>query len=174
MKSLINVSVVDWAEQCSKSTYLDLTQEQRDEIIRALMTYVKHPFAFDDETDFDVHGYFVNLLLPTFSREKAELVATTEITRIWAYFAQLGGEGMKNFYLPMDAINLKFLKIWNSRNDSEVCPICKGLEGKEVKIHDSFSEGIFIPPAHEGCRCWIITTNYSIADLDKLSRQPSH
>jgi hypothetical protein len=38
MKSLINVSVVDWAEQCSKSTYLDLTQEQRDEIIRALMT----------------------------------------------------------------------------------------------------------------------------------------
>jgi len=167
IKSLINVRAADWAEQCASSTYPDLNQEQRETLRIAISTYVKQPFALDDEHDFDVKAFIVNLLLPSFPRKKAELIATTEITRVWAHFTQVQGEEMKKEYTAIKAIqlNLKILKIWNTRNDSEVCPICKSLDGKEVEINDSFTESIFIPPAHEGCRCWIISANYSIADL---------
>jgi hypothetical protein len=33
------------------------------------------------------------------------------------------------------------------------CPICAGLDGETRRLDESFSGGVFIPPAHPGCRC---------------------
>jgi SPP1 gp7 family putative phage head morphogenesis protein len=95
-------------------------------------------------------GDAMNLLSKDFDKEKAELIARTEITRAYAWDAQTKGEKQKKEY-P----DLRVTKTWYTCNDDRVCDICSPLNGKEVDIDKPFTEGVFIPPAHAGCRCWI-------------------
>lgn len=46
-------------------------------------------------------------------------------------------------------------KIWRTSLDDRVDEICKGLEGKRVRINESFPGGYDGPPAHPICRCFI-------------------
>lgn len=97
-------------------------------------------------------GDAVKILSEYFDEEKALLIAITETTRAFAHAEQIQGEQSKK-----DFPDVKVVKIWHTNNDSEVCEICGSLNEKEVDINRPFAEDIFIPPAHEGCRCWIST-----------------
>ena len=98
------------------------------------------------------------------SATRAEMIAVTEITRLFA-------EGNK---LAWEATGLVSGKVWRTAEDDLVCPICRPLNGKIVEIDENFSllpeemteelltqatggaEFIWqTPPAHPRCRCWL-------------------
>ena len=55
------------------------------------------------------------------------------------------------------------VKVWSTADDERVCPICGGLEGKQVALDEDWdfytkleNKAVTIkkvPPAHPGCRC---------------------
>lgn len=45
--------------------------------------------------------------------------------------------------------------IWRTSFDDRVCETCLPLEGQRVFIGKSFPDGIYHPPAHPMCRCFI-------------------
>lgn len=58
------------------------------------------------------------------------------------------------------------VKVWCTADDERVCPICGGLDGKEIAMDDDFNfktklEGRNrtirrVPPAHPSCRCAVM------------------
>ncbi len=142
--SLYNVEAEQWALQNAGSTYPDLSQDQIKAIREAVSRFIKMP-------GFTV-GDAVKILSEYFDSERAWIIATTEITRANTYSTQIRAEKLKEILK-----DVKVVKTWFSCNDHEVCEVCKALHGKEVDINRPFSEDVFLPPAHEGCRCWIST-----------------
>ena len=139
-----NVRAAEWAFQNAGSTYPDLNQEQREAIRQAVVDFIKR------QPGFTTVGTVWKLLSKYFDEEKAELIATTEITRAYAHAAQIEGEELKKEF-P----DVRVIKTWFTCNDHEVCDVCAPLNGKEVDINKPFAKGVFIPPAHDGCRCSI-------------------
>lgn len=46
-------------------------------------------------------------------------------------------------------------KQWHTAADEFVCPVCGPIHGKIVGITKTFSRGVFAPPVHPSCRCWV-------------------
>lgn len=89
-------------------------------------------------------------LEPWYSPERAERVAVTEVTRIYAEGNQLAWR----------ATGLVSHNRWNTARDERVCPICAPLHGMVVELGaNGFTTqggiGITAPPAHPRCRCWL-------------------
>lgn len=90
-----------------------------------------------------------------FSRRRAELIATTEVTRAYA-------EGTRIAWAQGGVIRTMR---WQTANDESVCPICEPLNQRTAAVIDGVfqlvnEEGevlrsISMPPAHPGCRCWL-------------------
>lgn len=55
-------------------------------------------------------------------------------------------------------------KTWSTSHDERVCPVCRPLDGKTVRLDEEFGPGIFAPPAHPGCRC----TTLAATELDEI------
>lgn len=98
------------------------------------------------------------------SVSRAEMIAVTEITRLFA-------EGN---VLAWESTGLVSGKVWRTAEDDLVCPICRPLNGKIVEIESTFEllpeemdEALLkqaeggadftwqTPPAHPRCRCWL-------------------
>lgn len=79
-------------------------------------------------------------LLPMFGPVRADMIATTEITRVYADSNVIGWRE-----LGVDA------QKWQTAVDETVCPICVPRHGKEYQLGDP--EGT--PPGHIRCRCWV-------------------
>lgn len=94
-----------------------------------------------------------------FSEKRADMIATTEITRAYAQGQKEAGREMKEQF-P----DLKIIKTWFTNNDDRVCDICGPLEGKTSELDEEFEPGISEPPAHVNCRCWI-STKTSLTDV---------
>lgn len=106
-----------------------------------------------------------------FSRQRAEMVATTEITRAYAAGNQAAWH--------RSGI-IKEMR-WRTANDEKTCPICSALDRTIVSVEGNFSEnldnnlqqhrGTFrLPPAHVRCRC--IVTPYVRVDGVERTEQP--
>lgn len=91
-----------------------------------------------------------------FSRQRAQMVAVTEITRSYAVGNQVAWR--------RSGI-IKEMR-WRTANDERTCPVCSALNGTVVSIDGDFSgalpdeqsqaRGTFmLPPAHVRCRCII-------------------
>lgn len=109
---------------------------------------------------------------PAFGRRRSELISATEVTRAYA-------EGTVAGYQASGVI--KLLE-WRAANDERVCPICGPLDGKIVGIEGSFFEKLpdeqrnalsrrvgarFVrPPAHPGCRCWVVGAIEEVENID--------
>ena len=143
--SLFNVEAAEWAIRNTGATYSDISLEECESIGQAVSSFVR-------TRGFTV-GKVKKLLSKYFDEERAELIAITEITRAYAHAAQIEGEKMK-----MEFPDVKVVKTWTTNNDDQVRPVCSLLDGREVGIFEHFSDGIFIPPAHAGCRCWIASS----------------
>lgn len=88
------------------------------------------------------YGDLVSRLEPLFGRERAKLIATTEITRAYA-------EGSIKTY---QASGVVIGAEWLTARDAKVCKICEPLEGVRATLSGGWA-GILRPPAHPGCRC---------------------
>lgn len=126
----------------------------------------------------------VNELEPLYGRTRAQLIASTEVTRVYA----AGNMAM------WQSTGLVGGKKWQTARDERVCPICGPLHNQIVSIDEDFSlspeqvatspqmrailgerynEGLALqraakalapfvngnqqhPPAHPRCRCWLL------------------
>ena len=106
-----------------------------------------------------------------FSRQRAEMVATTEITRAYAAGNQVAWR--------RSGI-IKEMR-WRTANDERTCPVCSALDRTIVSVEGSFSEGLTgdlqrysgtfaLPPAHVRCRC--IITPYVRVEGFERTEQP--
>lgn len=82
-------------------------------------------------------------LTPIFGANRASLIASTEITNVYA-------QGTLASYRRSTVV--KKME-WCTARDEMVCPTCGGLHGKRANLDDTF--GGYFPAAHPRCRCWI-------------------
>lgn len=89
-----------------------------------------------------------NLQSTTLSAHRAQLIATTEVTRAYA-------EGNRAAWRASGIIERMR---WQTSNDELVCPVCGPLSGRVIEVSAEGwvvdDEAIF-PPAHPRCRCWV-------------------
>lgn len=145
--TLVNSKAAQWASQYTFDLVKDINDTTMTALQQAISTFANTPgMTIGDAMD----------MMP-FGAVRAQMVATTEITRAYATANEISGKQMKKEY-P----DIPITKTWATNNDDRVCDICEPLDGMTVEIDDGFttdedkSEGIPEPPAHVNCRCWTI------------------
>jgi hypothetical protein len=99
---------------------------------------------------------------------RAQLVATTEITRSVAHGNKIAADQLTEQLSPLGVVATDR---WNTNRDDKVCVICRPLQGKKVPHgnpfgkHPSTGQDIYIPvdDTHPGCYCWI-STRYTVLE----------
>lgn len=137
-----------WASQYTGQLIGGLNATTRQRVVDAVTEWVQNGQPLDA---------LIAELSPIFGRERAELIASTEVTRAYA-------EGSRRAY---QQAGLTYWQ-WATAADERVCPICGPLNGQTVAIGTDFSgvlpdevrQGIRVerfdaPPAHPRCRCWV-------------------
>lgn len=82
-------------------------------------------------------------LSPMYGKVRAESIAVTEVTRVYA-------EANQHAWKESEIVHGKE---WLTAEDDLVCPVCGPVSGEVVKLEETFSNGAFNPPAHTKCRC---------------------
>lgn len=169
--ALVATQVLEWLDTYSFELIRDLDETQRTALRLAIQRWAENGLPLSDLVDELVS-------LGLFSRERAELIASTEVTRAYAQ-AQIQA---------WQATGVVRAMRWNTVNDERVCPICGPLGGLEFgedgtlpgSIGQQLANGIvtglgepFVhpggagragrfegqvydaPPAHPRCRCWV-------------------
>jgi SPP1 gp7 family putative phage head morphogenesis protein len=86
-----------------------------------------------------------------FSEQRAQRIAVTEITRVYAEANQIYAQALAAQY-PEFKVQKRFF----TNVDDRVCPVCAPLDGKVADYNDEFE--IPNPPLHVNCRCWTAIT----------------
>jgi len=134
--AVINVRAAQWARSYSYELISGLTETTRNVVSEAISSFIETPGM----TLGDIH----TMLEPAFGKVRAEMIATTEVTR--AYSA-----ATNETQQLLNETGLQMRRVWHTRNDELVCPICGPLNGQpEEHWIAEFPTG---PPAHPRCRC---------------------
>ena len=87
-------------------------------------------------------------LEPAFGQARAQMIATTEVTRAYS-------QGTDIIQRQLAAGGLEMQRIWHTSGDDRVCDICVPLNGKpETEWAQASPMAETPPPAHPNCRCW--------------------
>jgi HK97 family phage portal protein len=134
--AVINQRALDWASRYTYDLVTRLTDTTRDTVRQAVERFVSTPgMAHDD---------LVALLEPAFGSVRAEMIATTEVTRAYSM-------ATNEYQQMLSDAGIAMVKVWNTNNDDRVCPICGPLDGQpEDNWPSDLEDG---PPAHVNCRC---------------------
>lgn len=142
----INPLAVQWAEEFSLDLVRDISSHTRQSVQQLVEDFIATPGM--------TQGDVIEQLEPLFGESRAQLISITETTRAYGEGAKLAGDAIKEQ-------GIQVVAIWNTNNDSRVCPVCGPLNRvRESPGGNGFSpsgRGVGIPnvPAHPGCRCWI-------------------
>ena len=128
---LVNQEVLDFAGQFTNEWWERTASTTRD----AMRTAIKNNIATGAPL-----SSLENSLTPLFGRNRAQTIASTETTRMFA-------EGNRRGYRSAGIGKVEFQTV----RDSRVDPICDALQGQELDINDTSR----FPPLHPRCRCWI-------------------
>jgi hypothetical protein len=146
--TLVNKRAAQWAREYVYDLVKDIDKTTQLLLQDAISQFVETPgMNLSDVMD----------LLP-FDEERAQRIAVTEITRVYAKADQVAGEELKKEF-P----DVRVVKIFFTNNDELVCEACSPLNGKEVEIDENFYEPQNEyqdgnPPLHPSCRCWTEST----------------
>lgn len=91
---------------------------------------------------------------PLFGRRRAEMIAATETTRLFA-------EGNAVAYRTAGVNEVE----WYTARDDRVCPVCGPLHGERYGV------GTTKPPAHPRCRCWMAPVVDGVARTRRTQAQ---
>ena len=130
--AVVNQNAVDWARDYT----FNLVRGINDHSRMALQSTVSAYYERGQTT-----GELVSRLSGIWSPTRAEMIAVTEITRA-------ASEGERAMVRELNKQGVQMVPIWQTNNDSLVCPICGERHGKEI------TDGMY-PPAHPRCRCWV-------------------
>ena len=147
--TLVNAGAREWARQYAGQLINDLNETTARVLREAIAGWIDNELTYDD---------LLKEIGDAFGPERAERIASTEITRAYANGSRLGWQ-QSGVITEMT---------WATAQDERVCPICGALEGQVVKVEG----GQFVhpggegkerwagtvypePPAHVRCRCWL-------------------
>ena len=144
-----NRNAIQWLKDWGLTTAQGITDTTRKDVIQLFDDWIQSGNPLDT-----LIGRLSQV--PTFTPERAERIAVTETTRMFA-------EGNIMAWKSTGYIGGKR---WNTARDERVCPICGPLDGKIVSIDSGWSAdeegaivesdlGLLAPPAHTNCRCWL-------------------
>ena len=136
--TLANTVARDWAAMYTPILSGQINESTRRMVSQTISRWIENSETFDD---------LVADLAPVFGQSRAELIASTEVTRAFA-------EGNLIAYRESGVVQ-KWE--WRTAADELVCPICGPLAGKQRQMGiEEFDLGIMQPPAHPRCRCWVV------------------
>lgn len=144
--AVINVDAVAWARSYTFDLVTGLTNTTRKLVRDAVSAFIETPGMTLAKVEAilrspaEVEG----VIKQAFSSTRAEMIAQTETTRAFAQATNIVQQRISETGLQM-------IRIWETRNDELVCPICGPLNGTpETVWRAQFPDG---PPAHPRCRC---------------------
>jgi len=142
--TLVNAAALEWAREYTIVLSDQIISTTTSATHQAIQNWIESGASLPELT---------KALEPIYGEKRAELIATTEITRIFA-------EANKRLWKELGIV--KQMR-WNTAHDERVCPICAPLHGKtveleggtwRVKVGRKWRE-VAAPPAHPRCRCWL-------------------
>jgi SPP1 gp7 family putative phage head morphogenesis protein len=134
--AMVNQHALEWARSYSFELISGLTDTTRTVVSDAIASFIESPGM----TNADLR----KLLEPAFGEVRAEMIATTETTRAYS-------EATNEVQQLLNESGVQMTRIWHTKNDERVCPICGPLDGTpEAVWSQEFPDG---PPAHPRCRC---------------------
>lgn len=128
---LANQGVLDYAQRYQDSWWGGLAATTRDDLRFAITDHIQSGEAMPD---------LISRLEPTFGRARAELIASTEVTRLFA-------EGNRQGYAAAGIETVE----WRTVRDALVDDDCDALDEKRWPLGEEDE----VPPLHPRCRCWI-------------------
>lgn len=129
---VVNKSALDFAKQYRYKWIKEITDTTREQVQQAISDWIQSGASLPalDKT-----------LEPIFGADRADMIAATEVTRV---FAQANMDLWESTGMVSSAT-------WMTSKDESVCPECDANDGMEVGIGDLDAA----PPAHPNCRCWL-------------------
>ena len=152
--TLANSSARDWARQYTDNLMSRLNITNDRVVGEAVARWVDNGEPLSSlRTDLSQY----------FSRKRADLIASTEVTRAYA-------EGSSIAFRESGVVD----EIeWRTASDELVCPTCGPLNGKRKRIGESFDIMFSVPPAHPRCRCWIVPVVNSVQNENQKNLLPN-
>lgn len=159
--TLANQSAAEWVESYTFDLVTGITDTTMERLQIAIPEWINNGDPLQSLYDD---------LTPMFGRSRAELIASTEVTRAYA-------EGNAQAYRASGVVRAME---WRTANDEKVCPECGPLGGlhndgggqspkplgHQIGAVSELSNPKFthpvtgkvygLPPAHPRCRCWVV------------------
>jgi hypothetical protein len=133
---LVNRGAADWARRYGGDLVRSIDDKTKQAVRDAVADY------YDEGLNL---GQLRERLGRWFSPVRADMIATTEVTR-----ASVQGERAIADEVAKEGIQM--VEVWQTNNDELVCPICGPRHGKVLGDGWTRADG---PPAHPRCRCWV-------------------
>jgi hypothetical protein len=130
---LVNADAARWARDAAGIWIKNITQKTRDGVRETVAAWIDSGGTLDDLT---------KALAPIFGKNRAALIASTEVTRAYARANEL-------VWGRLNEQGFGIVPTVATAEDELVCPICGPKNGKATA-----DEGW--PPYHPGCRCWTV------------------
>lgn len=135
---LVNAQAAAWARKYTYGLINGIDKTTRKRLQASINNWIEAGETFPD---------LVKRVQKVYSNPvRAELIASTEITRVYA-------EANTRTW---EASGVVEAREWQTAADERVCPICGPLQGKQAKLGKPFPGGLDNPPAHPRCRCWVV------------------
>lgn len=135
--TLANIAARDWAQQHAGSLIRQIDDVTTRGVQQAVARWIENGEPLQSLIrDLEIY----------FSRERAEMIATTEVTNAFAQANEIAYQ-QSGVCQGME---------WRTSMDERRCPTCAPLEGKRRKFGEEFAPGIMRPAAHPRCRCWVV------------------
>jgi SPP1 gp7 family putative phage head morphogenesis protein len=144
---LVNRNVLQYASDYKYSWIKGINETTRSQTQQAIADWIKEGTPLDAlETK----------LSTIYSPARAERIAATEVTRVYAAGNQQAWESTEV---------VSAMKIQTAQDDL-VCPICGPLAEMEIGIGDTDA----MPPFHVSCRCYTLPVVSEDAVHDKIAK----
>lgn len=130
---LVNQNVLNYARTYRYTLIKSLTDTTREQTQQAISDWILEGSPLEALT--------TRLDLIFDNPVRAEMISTTEVTRLFA-------EGNRQAWENTGYVDEM---VWQTAEDERVCPICSPLAGTHIGIGDKDA----IPPAHVHCRCFL-------------------
>jgi SPP1 gp7 family putative phage head morphogenesis protein len=140
----LNHDALDFASKYRYELISKINETTRTQVQEAITKWI---------SSGDPLSVLENQLAPIFGKVRAQMIAVTEVTRVFAE----GNISAWNSTGFVDSFS------WETARDERVCPICTPRAGQIYKLTDSSNK----PPGHVRCRCWI----RPVVNVDLVNKQ---
>lgn len=148
--TLVNTRARENARQYAGQLITQITDTTRNTVREAVARYINNGEPLS--------ALISDLQSTGFSERRAKLIAATEVTGAFARANEAA-------YRESGVVETME---WRTATDEKVCPVCGKLDGQRVPMGQRF-EGVYMPPAHPGCRCWIAPIVKSPQEIAELA-----